>query len=439
MNIADFLILNGQMPRSLAYCYEKIVSELGYLAKDYGERLPAHDTADAIRKTLQTRAIKDDHGSGPARVSRGFRHAQQPARHGNFRRLPVLCLGGSRHETEDQPRHRIPLRRTGSAFSLQRLRLTPPTVAGQTVLNWSLHVEGAKPEVEYDDQFGNHVNLVSLEGEQQDDAHRRRRRGRDRKIETGSLGPHTGFCPLWLFLRETPRTKPGKLVKELIKGVSGDNELARMHALMAAIHEAVAYQARHQRHRNHGGTGAGEEERRLPGPRPYLRRRARAALGVPARYVSGYLMMEEKVEQAATHAWAEAHVPGLGWVGFDPANKICPDERYVRVASGLCYRDAAPVSGMRIGTPGEKLTVIVKVEDQGQIAEPDAELEIDGIAGRVSPAAISSVTTLNCASRAGPNAVEIATSVASRPVAIRMRPMRGVLWRASTVYQWPPR
>jgi len=59
MNIADFLILNGQMPRSLAYCYEKIVSELGYLAKDYGERLPAHDTADSIRKTLQTRAIKE--------------------------------------------------------------------------------------------------------------------------------------------------------------------------------------------------------------------------------------------------------------------------------------------------------------------------------------------------------------------------------------------
>jgi transglutaminase-like putative cysteine protease len=90
------------------------------------------------------------------------------------------------------------------------------------------------------------------------------------------------------------------------------------------------------------------------------------ALGVPARYISGYLMMEEKIEQAATHAWAEAHIPGLGWVGFDPANEICPDDRYVRVASGLCYKDAAPVSGMRIGMPGEKLEVIVKVADQGQ-------------------------------------------------------------------------
>jgi uncharacterized alpha-E superfamily protein len=47
------------MPRSLAYCYEKIVSNIGYIAKDYGERLPAHDTADAIRATLQTLKIKD--------------------------------------------------------------------------------------------------------------------------------------------------------------------------------------------------------------------------------------------------------------------------------------------------------------------------------------------------------------------------------------------
>lgn len=58
-NIADFLILNGQMPRSLAYCYEKIVSNLGYLAKEYDEHHAAHDTAASIRSSLQTRTIRD--------------------------------------------------------------------------------------------------------------------------------------------------------------------------------------------------------------------------------------------------------------------------------------------------------------------------------------------------------------------------------------------
>jgi transglutaminase-like putative cysteine protease len=85
-------------------------------------------------------------------------------------------------------------------------------------------------------------------------------------------------------------------------------------------------------------------------------------MGLPSRYVSGYLMMEDVAEQIATHAWAETHVPGLGWVGFDAANKLCPDERYVRIASGLSYRDCAPVSGMRVGLSGESLTVSVTVQ-----------------------------------------------------------------------------
>ena len=49
-------------------------------------------------------------------------------------------------------------------------------------------------------------------------------------------------------------------------------------------------------------------------------------------------------------------------VGFDPANEICPDERYVRLASGLDYADTAPVSGMRIGTAPEMITISVSVE-----------------------------------------------------------------------------
>ncbi len=56
-NIADFLILNGRMPRSLAYCYEKIVSNLGYLEKDYGERHQAHETAEAILGKLKETTI----------------------------------------------------------------------------------------------------------------------------------------------------------------------------------------------------------------------------------------------------------------------------------------------------------------------------------------------------------------------------------------------
>jgi transglutaminase-like putative cysteine protease len=87
-------------------------------------------------------------------------------------------------------------------------------------------------------------------------------------------------------------------------------------------------------------------------------------MGFPARYVSGYLMMNDRVEQDASHAWAEAHVPGLGWVGFDVSNGISPDDRYVRLATGLDYRNAAPVSGMRIGASTESMDVSLQVQQQ---------------------------------------------------------------------------
>jgi transglutaminase-like putative cysteine protease len=88
------------------------------------------------------------------------------------------------------------------------------------------------------------------------------------------------------------------------------------------------------------------------------------ALGYPARYVSGYLMLNDRIVQDAMHAWAEAHIDGLGWVGFDVSNGISPDTRYVRVASGLDYADAAPVSGTRIGGNTETLSVAIDVVQQ---------------------------------------------------------------------------
>ncbi|WP_117193505.1 transglutaminase family protein [Rhizobium terrae] len=244
-------------------------------------------------------------------------------------------------------------------YSLQRLRLTPVDGPGQKVLNWAVTVDGAKVEAGYADQFGNRVELVSVEG-----AEHMIRITASGEVETqdrtGVFGPHQGFCPLWLFLRETPRTKPGKLVRELARGVKGDSELAQMHALMEAVHEAVAYTP---------GTTSTETtaEEALEARTGVCQDHAHVFISaarlmdIPARYISGYLLMEGTTDQVATHAWAEVHLPGLGWVGFDAANKICPDDRYVRIASGLCYRDCAPVSGMRIGPSGENVGENLKV------------------------------------------------------------------------------
>ena len=85
--------------------------------------------------------------------------------------------------------------------------------------------------------------------------------------------------------------------------------------------------------------------------------------GVPARFVAGHFLRSDgMVQQQAGHAWAEAFVPDLGWVGFDPANAICTTDAHARVAIGLDYLGAAPVRGTRYGGGMETLTVAVRVE-----------------------------------------------------------------------------
>src|SRR5437016_6313032 len=89
--------------------------------------------------------------------------------------------------------------------------------------------------------------------------------------------------------------------------------------------------------------------------------------GVPARFVAGhFLRADGMVNQQAGHAWAEAFVPDLGWVGFDPANGICTTDAHARIAIGLDYLGAEPVRGTRYGGGMETLSVAVKVDQVGR-------------------------------------------------------------------------
>ncbi len=89
-------------------------------------------------------------------------------------------------------------------------------------------------------------------------------------------------------------------------------------------------------------------------------------LGIPARYVSGYLFHRagdaEPATGAATHAWAEAFVPGPGWIGFDPSNNCAAGERHIRVAVGRDYKDVPPNRGVFKGAADQVLDVHVEVE-----------------------------------------------------------------------------
>ena len=247
---------------------------------------------------------------------------------------------------------------------LQRLRLTPKATQGQEVREWHMRLDGAKLELEYDDQNFNHVTLVSVLPGVQDVSIEC-----EGLVETrdnaGVIGWHAGHLPLWAFLGQTKRTRPGPRMRSLIasaKRGEGDT-LAILHGLSAAVRETVRYET--------GATTvdttaeeAVSDGRGVCQDHAHIFIGAARALDIPARYVSGYLMMDDRIEQEATHAWAEAHVESLGWVGFDISNGISPDTRYVRMATGRDYEDAAPVTGINFGTANAELHVALAVEQQ---------------------------------------------------------------------------
>ncbi|MBV9121610.1 MAG: transglutaminase family protein [Chloroflexi bacterium] len=88
-------------------------------------------------------------------------------------------------------------------------------------------------------------------------------------------------------------------------------------------------------------------------------------MGLPARYVSGYIFTNRAAGvrgHDASHAWCQVYVPGHGWLGFDPTNDLTVDERYVEVAIGRDYRDVAPTKGLYRGSASERMTVSVHTE-----------------------------------------------------------------------------
>ena len=238
----------------------------------------------------------------------------------------------------------------------------PRMAPGRRSKDWQLLVDGGNVEAEHDDPHNNHVTLISIEEGRMSITVRC-----EGQVETadnhGILGKHRSHVPLWAYCRATRLTTAARGVQKLLVGIDRDAEdkIAMLHELSAHILGAVEYRG--------GATSvdSSAEQAIAAGAgvcqdHAHIFIAACRSIGIPARYVSGYLMMDGRIEQTASHAWAEAHLDHIGWVGFDISNGISPDGRYVRVATGFDYRDAAPVSGMSFGARDKSMVVSLRVE-----------------------------------------------------------------------------
>jgi len=256
-----------------------------------------------------------------------------------------------------------------SGHSIHDVRLTPKPAAGQRIVSW--RIDGPGKRSEWIDGHGNQVTTFSVA--QPHDA-----------VEIAIAGIYeyvggdqwlryaeTPTLPAPFWLRNTGIARHDASFDPVIVGLAdraGDptGRVAALHELMDRVKRRMAYKTGVST----VDTTAAEALQRGAGvaqDAAHVFIACCRRIGVPARYVSGYLRNDDAELNVGrtSHSWAEAWVPGLDWVGFDPANGASPRGDSLRVAIGLDYHDAAPVSGRRVGFGDAKMSVDATVRSVG--------------------------------------------------------------------------
>jgi transglutaminase-like putative cysteine protease len=246
---------------------------------------------------------------------------------------------------------------------VQLLRMTPGCHAGQNVVDWRVDVDCDARLKPGRDGFGNETHMLYIEGPIE----------RICLTVTGEVltedraGMMTGTAeplPPAVFLQKTVCSNADAAIAAFAHEIagSGGSRLSQAHRLNETLHDRLTL----DRGRRRGDRDAAVTFAEGHGAYTDLAHvfiAASRAIGMPARYVSGHLLRRDAGDDLheSAHGWAEAWIEGMGWIAFDPAGGLCPDDAYVRVAVGLDYRDAAPLSGARTGGGDEELEVGVRV------------------------------------------------------------------------------
>jgi transglutaminase-like putative cysteine protease len=250
-------------------------------------------------------------------------------------------------------RHRIQFSFSDPARNLiQTLRLTPRSHEGQRISNWRIEVEPDCLLKAGEDHFGNITHTLSIQGPVSG----------IRILAQGQISTYDAVglvrgsaerLPPDIFLRSTPATAQTSHLRAFAtEACAGTGDpIARLHDLMGAIHASA--------HASGEAPLASPEDSSDGTGKPEQLAHTMIACarlqGWPARCVTGFLVPDEG--DSRRHAWAEILVEGLGWVGFDPLNDVCPQDCHVRTAIGLDATDAAAVRGTRLDGMSDSVEV----------------------------------------------------------------------------------
>ncbi len=238
--------------------------------------------------------------------------------------------------------------------SLQYLRLTPQTLAHQRVLSWQLTLPHISPEIY--DGFGNYCTILNCNV-----PHTHLSINAQGWVEIDDSSDYNTdqrIAPQ-VFLNTTWRTRSTEVLVDFAEIQTGGlRNRQALQSLSRAILDHMPYIP--------GTTGVETTAKQafaigsgVCQDHTHVFLACARGIGVPARYVSGYLVSDDSTH-LASHAWAEAWLDGQ-WYVFDTTNQLFTPSSHVQLAVGLDYNDAAPVRGVRQGGGGECMEYLVQV------------------------------------------------------------------------------
>lgn len=244
-------------------------------------------------------------------------------------------------------------------YTIQQLRLTPQNGFGQHVKRWDIKVNGELHATE--DAYGNTTHTLVVDTPHQDILIIA-----SGEVETGvEVVAQHQTLPLFIYLRDTPLTMSDEAIRQFAAPYKTDAyaQSAALENMMHALLQRVQYIKGATQVTTSAieafvlGQGVCQDH-------AHVFIACCRAIGLPARYVSGYLFTEDG-SLMQTHAWADVHLNHGGWQSFDVSNGCRASETHVRLATGLDYNSASPVAGMRSGGGVEGMASSVIVNQSG--------------------------------------------------------------------------